>query len=83
MNAKFKHIPCYTDYVILFDQFITLQRCSMCRMHWQASRTLKYDHMTPVLKDIRWLPILPPVEYRMAMLNIKTLSAGEPSYLAY
>jgi len=52
-------------------------------MHWQASRTLKYDHMTPVLKDIRWLPILPPVEYRMAMLNIKTLSAGEPSYLAY
>jgi hypothetical protein len=35
--------------------------------------------MTPVLTDIRWLPILPPVEYRMAMLNIKTLSTGEPS----
>jgi len=42
----------------------------------------KFDHISPVLSGLHWLPIKSRINYKLAMLTYKTLSAGEPLYLA-
>jgi hypothetical protein len=44
--------------------------------------TRKYDHITPVLCSLHWLPIHQRVVYKVAMLVYKCLHGVAPSYLA-
>lgn len=32
-----------------------------------VSRTLKYDHITPILKDLHWLPVSHRIEYKILL----------------
>jgi dsDNA-binding SOS-regulon protein len=41
----------------------------------------RYDHITPVLKDLHWLPITYRVEYKICLLTYKCLQGTAPSYL--
>ena len=43
--------------------------------------TRKYDHITPVLRGLHWLPIRQRVVYKVAMLVYKCLHGVAPSYL--
>ena len=41
----------------------------------------KYDHITPVLKDLNWLKINERIEYKIALQMYKCLSNVGPAYL--
>ena len=45
------------------------------------TQTSKYQHITPVLKDLHWLPITQRIEYKISLLTFKTIMNGQPSYL--
>ena len=41
----------------------------------------KYDHITPVLKNLRWLPVKTYLYYRDAVLAFKCMTGNAPNYL--
>src|SRR6202142_4785348 len=38
--------------------------------------------MTPVLKELHWLPVNARIEYKVALVTHKVLATGQPPYLA-
>src|SRR5271163_2458615 len=36
------------------------------------------DHITPVLKDLHWLPVQQRIEYKVALVTHKVLATGQP-----
>ena len=40
----------------------------------------KYDHITPVLKDLHWLPIRKRIEFKILLLTFKCMQ-GYQSFL--
>ena len=41
----------------------------------------KYDHITPVLEMLHWLPVEKRIEYKIACMVFKCLTGSAPSYL--
>ena len=44
--------------------------------------TSKYDHISPVLKDLHWLPVLQRIQYKILLLTYKSLHGLAPMYLS-
>ena len=44
--------------------------------------TRKYDHISPVLKQLHWLPVEKRVSYKILLLCFKSLHGSAPSYLS-
>ena len=44
--------------------------------------TKKFDHITPVLRDLHWLPVRQKIKYKLAMTVYKCLRGLAPTYLA-
>ena len=44
-------------------------------------KTSRYDHITPILKTLQWLPIRYRTEYKLLLLAFKALHHLAPSYL--
>ena len=44
--------------------------------------TRKYNHVSPVLRSLHWLPVRHRVTFKLAVLVYKSLHALSPSYLA-
>ena len=42
----------------------------------------KRDHITPLLKELNWLPVHARIEYKVIVLTFKCLNNLAPSYLA-
>ena len=49
-----------------------------CRM---VSGARKYDHVTPHLKSLSWLPVKDQLFYRQAIMTFKCISGHAPNYL--
>lgn len=45
------------------------------------SRTSRYDHITPVLKDLHWLPIQYRIKYKIQTHTYKALHEQSPVYI--
>ena len=43
--------------------------------------TRKFDHITPVLAKLHWLPVSSRITYKISILTHKTLSTSKPCYL--
>ena len=43
--------------------------------------TKKRDHTTPVLARLHWLPVTACIQFKIALLTFKTLTAHQPSYI--
>jgi hypothetical protein len=43
--------------------------------------TSKYEHITPVLKSLHWLPVSQRIDYKILFLTFKSLSECAPLYL--
>lgn len=41
----------------------------------------KFDHITPILKELHWLPVKQRITYKTAMLVFKCLTSRAPGYL--
>ena len=46
-----------------------------------VSLTKKFDHITPVLKSLHWLPVKLRIKYKIILLTFKALNDLAPSYL--
>ena len=44
-------------------------------------RMRKFDHITPLLMDLHWLPVKHRIDYKIALLCFKCLNNAAPSYL--
>ena len=51
----------------------------------QSSRTLsgahKRDHITPVLKQLNWLPVKSRIDYKILIITYKALFGNGPEYI--
>jgi hypothetical protein len=51
-----------------------------------AARTIvmkrKYDHITPVLYSLHWLPVVYRIQYKVLVMVYKALNGMTPSYLS-
>ncbi len=45
------------------------------------TRLRKYDHITPILQSLHWLPIKFHISYKILLLDYKALNALAPAYL--
>ena len=45
------------------------------------TKTRKYDHITPVLKNLYWLPVCDRMKYKTLLLTWKGLNGMAPSYI--
>jgi hypothetical protein len=61
----------------LINKLQILQNCA-ARI---VTNTHKYEHITPVLKDLHWLPIPSRIEYKIGLLTYKCLNNQAPTYL--
>ena len=43
--------------------------------------TRKFDHITPVLRQLHWLPVRQRITFKLAMITFKCLHGLAPSYL--
>lgn len=43
--------------------------------------TRKYQHISPVLKELHWLPVCDRIQYKLAVTAFKSLNGLAPSYL--
>ena len=59
--------------------------CRLQKVHNNAARVVsgskKYDHITPVLKDLHWLPIRKRIEFKILLLTFKCMQGCAPLYL--
>ena len=55
------------------------------KTHWHASlqhfKSSKYQHITPTLKKLHWLPIKQRIDYKICLLTYKTFTNQQPTYL--
>ncbi len=45
------------------------------------TRSRKYDHITPILQSLHWLPIKIRISYKILLLAYKALNGLAPAYL--
>ena len=45
-------------------------------------RTPKFDHVSPVLHTLHWLPVEQVIEYKLLLLAFKSVNKDGPSYLS-
>ena len=50
-----------------------------CRI---ISGARKYDHVTPLLKELRWLPVATQLYYRSATMAFKCMTGCVPAYIS-
>ena len=47
-----------------------------------VTRTRKFDHITPVLKQLHWLPVRYRIVFKILLLVYKALNGTAPSYIS-
>jgi hypothetical protein len=47
-----------------------------------VTQTRKFDHISPVLYDLHWLPVVHRIHYKVLLMVFKALSGLAPQYLA-
>ncbi|KAI5613359.1 hypothetical protein C0J50_11719, partial [Silurus asotus] len=46
------------------------------------TRARKYDHLTPILSSLHWLPVKFRIDYKLLLLTYKALNGLAPMYLS-
>jgi len=75
-TTTFKSHPADSD--SLFRRLQSIQNAA-ARL---VTGTRRRDHITPVLRDLHWLPVRRRVDYKLALLVYKSLHGLAPPYLA-
>jgi len=63
----------------LFRRLQAVQNAATARM---VSGTHRCDHISPVLRQLHWLPVQQRVDFKLAMLVYKALNDLAPQYLS-
>ena len=62
-------------------QLLRLQRVQNAAARIIMKRR-KFDHVTPILKELHWLPVMYRVSFKMLVLTYKCIHGEAPSYLS-
>ena len=46
-----------------------------------VSSVRKYDHLTPIYKELHWLPVRKRIEFKILLLTYKALTGSAPQYI--
>ena len=46
------------------------------------TKTKKFEHITPVLKELHWLPVRERIQFKLLILTWKSLNGIAPQYLS-
>ena len=57
-----------------------LQRVLNCAAR-KVFKSNKYDHITPLLRELHWLPIQQRIEFKILLITFKALNKQAPTYL--
>jgi len=57
-----------------------LQRIQNCAARI-ITNTKKYDHITPVLRNLHWLPVRYRIQYKILLITYKAITGKAPDYL--
>ncbi len=60
-----------------FDKIQSIQNFA-CRI---VTGTGKYDHVTPILKELKWLPVREYLYFRHAVMVYKCMTENAPGYV--
>ena len=79
-------VPCRLDYCnALFFGLPARELHRLQSIQNTAARLIsgskKYDHITPILKDLHWLPVKTRVDYKILVTTYKILNGFCPTYL--
>ena len=47
-----------------------------------VTRSKKHDHITPILRELHWLPVHYRINYKIALLTFKSLHGMAPDYIS-
>src|SRR5215475_63061 len=72
-NSLFAHLPISTI------RPLQLVQNSLARAVYSSR---KFDHVSPLLRSLHWLPISQRISYKIALLTFKTLHLHSPTYLS-
>ena len=61
----------------LIDRLQAVQNCAAR----PVTRSRKHDHITPILKQLHWLPVYSRIKYKVRLLTFKALHGLAPSYI--
>ena len=67
----------YWQPTFLIDRLKNVQNVAACII----TRTKKYDHIKPVLRQLHWLPVNQHINYKILLLIYKALNGQVPSYI--
>ena len=70
-NSLFYGLP-----KILIDLLQNVQNCAAKRV----TGSKKYDHITPIMKQLQWLPVNQRIIYNVALIKYKALNGLAPHY---
>ena len=62
---------------------LTWTKYSAYKILWLVSLLIhqNFEHITPILKKLHWLPIKQRIDYKLCLLTYKTLQIQQPTYL--
>ena len=60
----------------LIDRLQAVQNCA-ARL---VTRSRKHDHITPILKQLRWLPVYSRIKYKILLLTFKAWCRNQSSF---
>ena len=61
----------------LIDRLPNVQNCA-ARL---VTGSKKYDHITPLMKQLHWLPISQRIIYKIVLITYKSLNGSAPHYI--
>uniref|UniRef100_A0A8C6WIN5 Ankyrin repeat and SOCS box containing 2a, tandem duplicate 1 n=1 Tax=Neogobius melanostomus TaxID=47308 RepID=A0A8C6WIN5_9GOBI len=64
-----EHLDSYSDWSRIKDKAV-------------LTRTRKYDHISPVLRSLHWLPVTQRIEFKTALLVYKSFHGLAPKYIS-
>ena len=73
-NSLLYNIPKYVHNKLQFVQNAAVRLITCSR---------KYDHITPILIDLHWLPIAERIKFKILLLTFKALHEKSPLYICY
>ena len=60
---------------------VSVYPLSRIRLQTYCTNTSKFEHITPILKKLHWLPIKQRIDYKLCLLTYETFQIKQPTYL--
>ena len=91
------YVQNFSAYERLMNEYIRYCNSVLARLPWSLVQQLqsvlnsaarlifglkRFDHITPALMDLHWLPYLQRITYKLCMIMFKCLRGSAPAYLA-